>query len=259
MKIVKKILLFVLLLVVLISGYGAWILLGSKTSNPNNYVNVGEIPAPWGFERVSGTDTSYTTYLRSLPLKARGAKVQLYTGGEARFQSLNYAVIDLPLLSNAEQCADVCMRLRAEYLYQTGQYSRIRFQNVNGKTMVFGGGSRKSFESYLRNLYGVASTFSLSRELTMRPLADMQPGDVFVYPARYGQEYGHAVMVVDVAVNKDGKKAFLLAEGNTPARNIHIMRNFENPFRSPWFMLDDDADNLLLSVFHYKVTDLKHF
>ena len=28
----------------------------------------------------------------------------------------------IPLLSNAEQCADVCMRLRAEYLFQTGQY-----------------------------------------------------------------------------------------------------------------------------------------
>ncbi len=260
MKIVKKILLFVLLLVVLISGYGAWILLGSKTSNPSNYVNVGEIPAPWGLARVSGTDTSYTTYLRSLPLKARGAKVQLYTGGEARFQSLNYAVIDLPLLSNAEQCADVCMRLRAEYLFNTKQYGRIRFQNVNGKTMSYGGGSsRRSFERYLRNLYGVASTFSLSREMTTRRLADMQPGDVFVYPARYGQQYGHAVMVVDVAINTNGKKAYLLAEGNTPAREIHVMRNFENPFRSPWFMLDEDADNLILSVFHYKATDLKHF
>ena len=87
----------------------------------------------------------------------------------------------------------------------------------------------------------------------------LQPGDVFVYPARYGQQYGHAVMVVDVAINTNGKKAYLLAEGNTPAREIHVMRNFANPFRSPWFMLDEDADNLILSVFHYKATDLKHF
>jgi hypothetical protein len=105
----------------------------------------------------------------------------------------------------------------------------------------------------------VASTFSLSREMKTRRLADMQPGDVFVYPARYGQQYGHAVMVVDVAINKRGKKAFLLAEGNTPAREIHVMRNFENPFRSPWFILDEDADNLLLAVFHYKANELKHF
>lgn len=260
MKIVKKLFMCVLLLVIAGVCAGLWIFYGSKTSNPHNYATIGDIPTPWGYERVSGDDATYSWYLRSLPLKKKGSKVQLYTGGEARFQSLCYAVVDLPLLSNAEQCADVCMRLRAEYLYNTGQYGRIRFQNVNGKTLSYGGGaSRKSFERYLKNLYGVASTFSLSREMETRRLADMQPGDVFVYPARYGHKYGHAIMVVDVAVNKHGKKAFLLAEGNTPARNIHVLRNFENPFRSPWFTLDEDADDLLLAVFHYKASELRHF
>lgn len=260
MKIVKRLFTCVLLLVVAGVCAGLWIFYGSKTSNPHNYATIGDIPTPWGYERVSGDDATYSWYLRSLPLKKKGSKVQLYTGGEARFQSLCYAVVDLPLLSNAEQCADVCMRLRAEYLYNTGQYGRIRFQNVNGKTLSYGGGaSRKSFERYLKNLYGVASTFSLSREMETRRLADLQPGDVFVYPARYGHKYGHAIMVVDVAVNKHGKKAFLLAEGNTPARNIHVLRNFENPFRSPWFMLDEDADDLLLAVFHYKASELRHF
>ncbi len=259
-KILKWTIVGVFLAVIAVGGFCLWTLFGSKTSNPNNYKTICEIPEPWGYERISGDDVAYTNYLRSLPLKERGAKVQLYTGGDGRFQSLNYAVVDMPLLSNAEQCADVCMRLRAEYLYSTGQYGRIRFQNVNGKTLSYGGGgSRKSFERYLRNLYGVASTFSLSREMKTRRLADMQPGDVFVYPARYGQKYGHAVMVIDVAINRRGRKAFLLAEGNTPAREIHVMRNFENPFRSPWFMLDEDADNLILSVFHYKATNLKHF
>lgn len=259
-KILKWTILGTFLMVIAVGGFCLWILFGSKTSNPNNYKTIGDIPEPWGYERISGEDAAYANYLRSLALKVRGSKVQLYIKGEARFQSLNYAVINMPLLSNAEQCADVCMRLRAEYLYSTGQYSRIRFQNVNGETLSYGGGnSRKSFENYLRDLYGVASTFSLSREMKTRRLADMQPGDVFVYPARYGQQYGHAVMVVDVAINKRGRKAFLLAEGNTPAREIHVMRNFENPFRSPWFMLDEDADNLILSVFHYKATDLKHF
>jgi hypothetical protein len=155
------------------------------------------------------------------------------------------------------------MRLRAEYLFDRGQYGNIHFRDVNGKTMRYSGGSsRKAFNSYLRRVYGMASTYSLSRELEQRALGDMQPGDVFVYAAvdRPGnQKYGHAVMVVDVAINKNGKKAYLLAEGNTPAREIHVMQNFENPFRSPWFMLDEDADNLILSVFHYKATDLKHF
>ena len=260
MKILKWIFLGMLLLAVIAGGAGLWILFGSKTSNPHSYQTVGEIPTPWGYERISGDDAAYSQFLRSLPLKERGARVQLFTGGDARFQSLNYAVVDLPILSNAEQCADVCMRLRAEYLYQTGQYGRIRFQDVNGRTLRYGGGSsRQALERYLKNLYGVASTFSLSREMATRPLADMQPGDVFVYPARPGRKYGHAVMVVDVAVNKRGKKVFLLAEGNTPAREIHVMRNFENPIRSPWFTLDEDAEHLLLSPFHYSASDIKHF
>ena len=251
------------LLVVAAGGFCVWVLFGSKTSNPHNYATIGDIPTPWGYDRVAGEDATYAWYLRQLPLKEKGAKVMLYTGGESRFQSLNYAVVDLPLLSNAEQCADVCMRLRAEYLFNTGQYSRIHFKNVNGKTMHYGGGSsRKAFERYLRNVYGVASTFSLSRELEQRPLKDLQPGDVFVYAAadRPGNhKYGHAVMVVDVAQDKHGRKAFLLAEGNTPARDIHVMRNFTNPFRSPWFTLDEDAENLLLAVFHYKASELRHF
>jgi hypothetical protein len=263
MKTIKKILIVLLLMVISMLGYGAWILIGSKTSNPNNYKTIGDIPTPWGCERIKGDDAAYSEFLRSLALKGRGADVMLYTGGRSRFQSLNYAVMDIPLLSNAEQCADVCMRLRAEYLFQTGQYGRIRFKNVNGKTLAYNGGSsRKAFERYLRNLYGVASTFSLSREMKTRRLAEMQPGDVFVYAAadRPGNhKYGHAVMVVDVAENKSGKKSFLLAEGNTPARGIHVMRNFENPFRSPWFFLDDDADLLLLSVFPYKSNELRHF
>ena len=260
MKAIKRFFLCVLLLVVAAGGFSVWVLFGSKTSNPHNYATIGEIPTLWGYERVAGDDAAYAHFLRQLPLKRKGAKVMLYTGGVSRFQSLNYAVVDVPLLSNAEQCADVCMRLRAEYLYQTGQYGRIRFQNVNGKTLGYGGvSSRKAFERYLRNLYGVASTFSLSREMKTRRLADMQPGDVFVYPARNGQKYGHAVMVVDVAENKRGKKVFLLAEGNTPARNIHVLRNFENPIRSPWFTLDEDAENLLLAVFHYRASDLRRF
>jgi hypothetical protein len=263
MKVMKKILIVTLLIVISVLGNVEWILLGSKTSNPNNYKTVGDIPAPWGYERCEGSDSQYCSYLRLLPLRRKGSEVMLYTGGRARFQSLNYAIVDIPLLSNAEQCADVCIRLRAEYLYYSKQYGNIHFKDVNGNTMRYSGGaSRKSFENYLRRVYGVASTYSLSREMKTRRLSDMQPGDVFVYAAvdRPGNhKYGHAIMVVDVAENKKGKKAFLLAEGNTPARNIHIMRNFENPFHSPWFFLDDDADLLLLSVFTYKSKELRHF
>ena len=53
--------------------------------------------------------------------------MQLYTGGDARFQFLSTGVIDIPMLSNSEQCADMTMRVRAEYLFSHGRYSEIRF------------------------------------------------------------------------------------------------------------------------------------
>lgn len=75
-KILKLTFIGISLTVIAIGGFCLWILFGSKTSNPNNYKTIGEIPEPWGYERISGDDTAYTNYLRSLPLKGRGSKVQ---------------------------------------------------------------------------------------------------------------------------------------------------------------------------------------
>jgi hypothetical protein len=62
-----------------------------------------------------------------------------------------------------------------------------------------------------------------------------------------------------MAENKyTGKKIFLLVEGNTPAREMHVLRNF-NRFRNPWFVLDEDAESMRLNVFHFKAEDLRHF
>lgn len=130
MKIIKRLLILMLMLLCIATGVGMWIIYGSKTTNPHNYKTIGEIPTPWGYERLMPNDGGYAEYLRSTPLKEKGSKIMLYTGGESRLQSLAYAVLDMPLLSNDEQCADVCMRLRAEYLYNTGKSGQIHFQFV---------------------------------------------------------------------------------------------------------------------------------
>lgn len=262
MTIIKRILILLLITLLIALCYGAWGFYATKTSNPKNYKTIGEISTPTGYVRISGNDPAFTKYLRALPLKNRGEEVQLYTGGSAKHQSLYYAAIDMPLLSNAEQCADACMRLRAEYLYSVKKFSSIHFNDVNGRKLKYtGGSSRKALEKYLKKVYQVASTFSLSREMQQRELKDIQPGDIFVYAAvdRPGHKIGHAVMVADVAVNKKGKKVLLLIEGNTPAQDIHVVRNFLNPIRSPWFSLDEDAEVLILGVFRFKPNELRHF
>lgn len=252
MKKVVKVMGFLLLAGVITAGIVWWY---SRTGNPWNAKTVGEIAAPMGYKRAEG---SYAEFMRSLPLKKRGSKVHLFTGRESHFQWLSAAVIDLPMLSNAEQCADMTMRLRAEYLFSRGRYAEIKFRDVNGNLLQYrGGNSRAALESFLKRAYGVCSTFSVSRETKPRPISEVQPGDVLVYPARKLEGMGHALIVIDVA--RRGKKvAIMCAEGNTPARDAHIVRNF-NPVSNPWFFFDGDESLLWVSVFHFGKNELRHY
>lgn len=253
----KKTIFLIPLLITLALGSWCWYV--SRTSNPWNAATLGDIPAPWGFTRIEAPAGSFAEYLRALPLKSRGAKVHLYTGGEARHQFLSTGVIDQDILSNSEQCADVTMRLRAEYLWKKGRYGDICFRNVNGKDMRYTGSkSRKAFERYMREVFGLCSTFSVYLETKPRPICDVQPGDVLVYPARNGLKYGHAVIVVDVARNSSGQVAVMCAEGNTPAREKHIIRN-PHPLRNPWFILDEDSESIWISCFRFSKDELRHY
>lgn len=249
---------FVLLLT--IASLWGWWACSPRTGNIYNATCVGDIKEPLGYKRVKVQDRSYATYLRSLPLKPAGNKVQLYTGGDANYQWLSAAVVDMKLLSNYEQCADVTMRIRAEYLYMNGRYKDICFTDVNGQKMQYQvGKDRNAFESYLRRVYGMCNTSSLYRETSPRSVQDVQPGDVLVYPARKGRQYGHAVLVVDVARNRSGKVAVLCVEGNTPAREMHLLRNVAHPRRNPWFILNDDGNTLHISVFSFAPEELRHY
>ena len=109
----------------------------------------------------------------------------------------------------------------------------------------------------VKKAYGVCSTFSVSRETKSRHISEVQPGDVLVYPARGRKRLGHALIVIDVARN--GKKvAIMCAEGNTPARELHIARNL-NPINNPWFFFDGDESVLWVSVFHFDKNELRHY
>ena len=112
---------------------------------------------------------------------------------------------------------------------------------------------------YLCNVFRVANTYSLRRQMDQRDLEDIQPGDVFVYPAD-NNRFGHAVMVADVAQNPEtGGKAAILVEGFMPARSIHVMRNWDDSHNSPWFILDETSDYQTFSLFRFNFTDLKCF
>lgn len=236
--------------------------LGYFISNPYNVKTIGAIPLPHGYVRVDVAEDSYAAWLRHLPLKPRGTRMRLYSGKKANFQWLSIGVVNMPLLSNDEQCADVCMRLQSEYLFKNGQYNKISFIALNGKKLTYtGGADRKAFESFMKRVFGSCNTTSLYSSLSSRRLEDMQIGDMFIYPHRkvHGRNhYGHAVLVADMAINnRTGKKIFLLVEGCTPACDIHILRNL-NPFRSQWFSLNEESEHFRFNVFCFTNKELKY-
>lgn len=239
----------------LLVGVCTWLSL--RTSNKWNAQTIGDIPVPGGYVRDNVKAGSEAAFLRSLPLKAKGTKVKLYSGKNAPWQLLSTAVVDLPMLSNDEQCADMTMRLRAEWLFNQERYGDIKFQNVNGELLRYQGASRESLNKFLRRAYGVCNTFSVYHETEPRQIKDVRAGDVFVYPAGQRGKLGHAIIVVDVA-HKGDKIALLLAEGNTPARECHILLN-PNPLHNPWFFFDGDESTFWLSAYRFSKDELRHY
>ncbi len=117
-------------------------------SNVWNAKTLGEIPTPMGYTRVDAPASSFAAFSRKLPLMPRGSRGHLYTG-EAKGSHLSAGVVDITVLSNYEQCADMTMRLRAEWLFSRGRYSEISFKDVNGKRQTYtGGASHKALEKF---------------------------------------------------------------------------------------------------------------
>ena len=85
---------------------------------------------------------------------------------------------------------------------------------------------------YLHTVFNYAGTASMATECRPVKLKDIRIGDVFL---RAGSP-GHVLMVVDTAKNKEGKTAFLLAQGYMPAQNFHVLKNRGD---DPWYYEDD--------------------
>ncbi len=211
---------------------------------------------PAGFERVSAESTSFGQYLRRLPLKAHGAEVKYFDGSVKTNRGVYEAVVDIDVgTRDLQQCADACMRLRAEYLFGRGRYDEIHFNFASGfradypkwaegyRVVVVGNvahwvksaqpsRSYADFRKYMDVVFSYANTVSLAEEMKSVGTGDMAIGDVFV-------DKGHALMVVDMAQSATGnKKLFMIAQSYMPAQDIQVLSNPGSPDISPWYELD---------------------
>lgn len=284
MSIIKKVLFLLFAPLLIIPSYPTRHLYGDSFTWLTGPYNKKEslkrrISLPEGYERVPVQAGSFAHWLRNLPLKSGTPPVLLYSGTKKGNQSVHYAVIDIDTgEEDLQQCADAIIRLRAEYLYSIKKYKDIHFNFTSGNRAAFTkwtngyrpviknnkvswkkneeiDHSYKSFRKYLHTVFIYAGTYSLKKEMKKKCLKNLQIGDVFIE----GGFPGHAVLVVDMAVNqKNRKKIFLLAQSFMPAQDIHILINPNNQNLSPWYELNFSGE-LKTPEWIFKKSDLHSF
>jgi len=235
-------------------------------SNPQRssfiFEMIGEIPLPGGYKRVDAEAHSFGEWLRKVNLK-KDSRIYLYNGRLKDDQSMHFAVLDMPVGDkDLQQCADAIMRLRAEYFFDRGDIDSIHFKATDGSDLSFakwmkgeryrlkgaklaaynseisGGNERKQLEQFLEVVFSYCGTISLSK--ATKPVRDpglLMAGDIFI---KAGSP-GHAMIVVDVATDNNGKKIFMLAQGLMPAQSIHIVKNPLDEKMSPWYKVTVDT------------------
>ena len=210
----------------------------SAANNENPYTNIADIPIPETYKRINADNVSFAAWLRTISLK-KDKIVHLYNGGWKLNQSAQFAVLDISVGDkDLQQCADAVMRLRAEYLYAQKRFSEIAFKDNDGKVYQFEPPyARSHFHQYLNTVFGMCGTASLSKQLKPVDIDAILPGDVLIRPGFPG----HAVIVIDVAMNNKGNKIFLLAQSYMPAQEIHVLNNPLSKELSPWYEVNNEA------------------
>ncbi|MBP5311218.1 MAG: hypothetical protein J6112_00060 [Clostridia bacterium] len=99
--------------------------------------------------------------------------------------------------------------------------------------------SYENLYNYLKEVYVYANTDSLALELPFVKPDDLKIGDVLIGTVKDLKEmalnisdklaesinYGHAILIADMAVNEAGEKVYLFIEGTTPATECTVVQN----------------------------------
>ena len=235
------------------------------------------IPPPYGYTRYEAD--AYGTYLRNLQLKPVGSLVKLHNGSVKGYQDGAYAIIDMEIgTADLQQCADAVMRLRAEYLWHSKQYDKIHFNFTNGMRVDYNKWAQgyrikvsgnhtswykatgedygyQTFRKYMDQIFMYAGTASLSRELVPVSTDDLQIGDIFIV----GGHPGHAMVIVDMAMDKLGNKAIMVAQSYMPAQDIHIVTNLSDNRISPWYIITPNTKAVSFPEFYFNINQIKRF
>ena len=214
---------------------------------------------PEGFKRASYPKNSFSEYMQQYALLSFDSEVINYDGNPYFYQKGHVGVLDVSVPTHGlMQCADVLIRLRAEYLWDQNRKDEIGFNftsghycswkkyaegfrpKVSGNRVTFhktasANSSKENFYKYLDLIYMYAGTISLYNEMQkINTIEEIEVGDMLIYPG----SPGHIIMVADKAVNANGEILFIFAQGNTPSQSAHIIKNLNDLSINPWYEIE---------------------
>ena len=251
----------------------------TKTEDKGNRFEAGNTvktryEVPPGYYRVETEKGSFEEYLQNLPLQPEGYPTHLFDGTE-KDENVATSVIALDVDSvDLQHSAGAIIRLRAEYLYSTGQYEKIHFKLKNGLDCNYSEWAQgfrvaaskgqlrwlkesdkedytyETFREYLRTVFRYTDEKTLAKEMKDAAPEEFGIGTVF-FNSR--PPYNVAIVVDIIEIEPTSyealygyvpsyDKAILLAQGGDPAQEIEI--------------LCGNGDEL--NVFHEKGKENKH-
>ncbi|MCK6484144.1 MAG: hypothetical protein HUU22_11355 [Phycisphaerae bacterium] len=218
---------------------------------------IERVAPPPGFRRVDAPSGSFADWLRHLPCRPADSPVLDGRGRTIRpadDPTLALVLQLQPSRAGLLNAANMVYRLRAEYLWAMQKLDAARFTMTSGaecpwarfaageRPIVKGrdvtwkpgrpaGGGREPYVGYLETLFKYSSSISLDRDMRRVTGGAVEPGDAFV---RVGRP-GHAMIVLDVAVDESGQRRMMLGQGGTPPMTLHVLRGADG---SPWIAWD---------------------
>ena len=230
----------------------------SNSFTPGNTIKT-RYELPQGYHRVKTGNGSFEEYLQNLPLKPIGYSTHLYDGS-LKNRKIATSVIDLDIDSvDLQHSADAIIRLRAEYLYKTGQFDKISFIFKDGfqcdytkwaqgfRVRTDGNRTRwykadnkteeytyPTFREYLRTVFANTDESTLAKE--MRDAREDEFGIGTVIFDRNNPR--NVAIIVDMLERDtirhgygwDNAEVVLLAQGGNPAQEIEIIRGNGDEF-----------------------------
>lgn len=243
----------------------------SPYCNPAGMTQETRLIPPAGYERIPAAEGSFLAFMREQPLYPDGAAICSHSGAQLSDGAAAAAVYTLSVGQEGyQECADSIIRLWSEYFFTTGQTERIAFSLTNGyktdyeswrsgkRVLAFGNvawgmklagydDSVQQFHNYLMAVMHYAGTRSLEAESKPVSVQDARAGDILVN----GGSPGHAVVIVDEAINEAGERCFLLAQGHMPAQSCHILTGAGDA-KNPWYTAEQlSGDSIPVSSYSF--------